>query len=330
MTTELVLPDVGALVTGEQEALAAFVDEWLRNRRVSDNTREAYRRDVLMWLAWCARNGVNPLQATFVHVNAWGRELEATIVRGGNPMAKSSVARRMSAVSSFYDYLVKLGVLMANPAGASDRPKRNRRGSKTVAFTADEAGLLLASAAANDPIGDVAEPLAELLVALGNRATEFCTLDVPNLGYDGGHRIARFTVKGGLEHVRIIPPNTGAALDRYLLRRADRAGVPVDQLTGPLLLDAQGRRLDRHAVKRFVKRLARRAGLPNWKKITPHSFRHAWNRIAKKRGATLEQRQRALGHVDPRTTQGYDDQIEDLAADPAYLVAAELATIKGT
>src|SRR5687767_14571690 len=58
--------------------LDAFTDGWLRNRRLSDHTREAYRRDVGSWLDWCRQRGLDPLTATFVHVNAYARELEST------------------------------------------------------------------------------------------------------------------------------------------------------------------------------------------------------------------------------------------------------------
>jgi integrase len=106
-----------------------------------------------------------------------------------------------------------------------------------------------------------------------------------------------------------------AQLDAYLAGRAD----------GPLFRTPDGRRLDRHAVFRFVRRAARTAGLAAADRITPHSFRHAWATIARERGASLEERQYALGHADPRTTQRYDRARASLDRDPSYLVAAAVA-----
>ena len=83
--------------------------------------------------------------------------------------------------------------------------------------------------------------------------------------------------------------------------------------------------IDRHTIARFVRRAARAAGLPAAEKITPHSFRHAWATVARERGASLEERQYALGHADPRTTQRYDRARQSLDRDPSYLVAAAVA-----
>ncbi|NYF56683.1 site-specific integrase [Micromonospora purpureochromogenes] len=78
---------------------------------------------------------------------------------------------------------------------------------------------------------------------------------------------------------------------------------------------------DRHEVARFIRRLAKAADLPRWKQISPHSCRHAWN-MPRKKGADLEDRQRAMGHADPRTTQRYDRDKDSLDRDPSFLVAA--------
>src|ERR1043165_1048885 len=92
-------------------------EAWLANRRLSEHTRAAYRRDVSGWLAWCEANGVSPLHARFTHVKACGRALESTpIGRTGWAPATSTVARALSAVSSWYAYLVKVEALASNPA----------------------------------------------------------------------------------------------------------------------------------------------------------------------------------------------------------------------
>ncbi|MEU5950215.1 site-specific integrase [Micromonospora sp. NPDC047465] len=119
-----------------------------------------------------------------------------------------------------------------------------------------------------------------------------------------------------------MPPAVAKLVDAYLEYRAGQAGVSVDQLTGPLFVTLAGERIDRHEVARFVRRLAKAAGMPNWQKITPHSCRHAWNTIARANGADLEDRQRAMGHADPRTTQRYDRDRDSLDRDPSWLVAA--------
>jgi len=136
--------------------------------------------------------------------------------------------------------------------------------------------------------------------------SEVCGADVADLGHDSGHRTVRLRMKGGKTRTRAVPPPVAAAIDAHLAGRGE----------GPLFTTADGRRLDRHGVARFVRRAAVTAGLAAADKITPHSFRHAWATLARERGATLEERQYALGHADPRTTQRYDRARE--LFDPRY------------
>jgi integrase len=96
-------------------------------------------------------------------------------------------------------------------------------------------------------------------------------------------------------------------------------------MVGPLFVTPDGRRLDPARVYRLVRRTAKAAGVAGWKQLTPHSFRHAWATIAREAGASLEARQQALGHADPRTTQAYDRNRQQLDEDPSYVVAVRVA-----
>ena len=127
-----------------------FTEAWLRNRRLSAHTRDAYRRDVAGWLAWCAARGLDPLWANFLHVNEYARMLESTLAaRSGRPLTPATVARRLSALSSWYDFLVKLRAIDANPVAGADRPRIDRDHSATVGLTPDEVDALIAAAEAD-------------------------------------------------------------------------------------------------------------------------------------------------------------------------------------
>src|ERR1700733_13011256 len=103
---------------------ADFTEAWLANRRLSAHTRAAYRRDVQQYLVWCAARALDPLRASFLHVNAYARDLEATVdSRTGKVLAPASVARKLSALSSWYVFLVRLEAVAANPVGGADRPR---------------------------------------------------------------------------------------------------------------------------------------------------------------------------------------------------------------
>jgi site-specific recombinase XerD len=324
MTGELQPHEVieGELV--EYSALIDFTEQWLANRRFSENTRLGYRRDVHQWLAWCETAGLNPLQVGWVHVNAWGRALE--MPDQGRPAAATTVARKMSAVSSWFSFLVKLGRLEANPAAAADRPLVDRDFSSTAAFTHEDAMAMLRVAGADPWLGPAAKLLATWLVELGTRATETIGVQMEQLGHDRGFQVVRMIgMKGGRSRVRVIPPSMCPLLDEYLAWRAACDGVSIEEMTGPLFVNADGAILTRFDVYRFVRRLAKTAGLPNAGQVTPHSFRHAWNRIARRNGAQLEDRQHAMGHKDPRTTRRYDSADVALERDPSLLVAAAVA-----
>ncbi|HYN92705.1 MAG TPA: tyrosine-type recombinase/integrase [Pilimelia sp.] len=306
---------------------ADVVDAWLANRRLSAHTRAAYRRDVTGWLAWCAARGRDPLAATFLHLNEYARALEATVDgRTGRPPAAATVARKLSALSSWYGFLARLGAVPANPVTGADRPRVDRDHSATVGLTPAEVDALLAAADdADGLIGARARAAVALLADLGLRVGELTSLDIVDLGYERGHRSVRFVGKGGRPRRRALTPGTAAAVDAYLAQRAAVAGVPVADLAGPLLATATGGRLDRHAVFRLVRRLAKAAGIPGWARLSPHSLRHAFATTARAEGVPLEDVQDAMGHADPRTTRRYDRDRHNLDRDPAYAIWAARA-----
>ncbi|MFI2651561.1 tyrosine-type recombinase/integrase [Micromonospora fulviviridis] len=308
-----------------------FTEAWLRNRRLSEHTRDAYRRDVTGWLSWCAARDLDPLRASFLDVNAYGRELESTPCgRGGRPLTPATVARRLSALSSWYDFLVKLRAVDANPVAAADRPRVDRDHSATVGLTPDEVDALLAAADADTGATAARNRAAIALLAdLGLRVGELVSLDLADLGAERGHRSIRFVGKGGKVRRRALTPGTAYAIDAYLAERAAALGVTVPELTGPLLVTATGGRLDRHAVFRLVRRLAQAAGIPAWAKLSPHSLRHAFATTARAEGVPLEDVQDAMGHADPRTTRRYDRDRHNLDRDPAYAIWAARARRQG-
>jgi hypothetical protein len=176
-------------------------EAWLANRRLSEHTRSAYRRDVRGWLDWCAGRDLDPLKATFLDVNAYARELEAV------PLAATTVARKLSGVSSWYDFLVKLRALDGNPVSGADRPYVNRDHSATVGLSPGEVDALLARA---EVAGERTRAALTLLADLGLRVGELCGLDLGDLGWERGHRTVRFVGKGGRPRRRALTPGATA------------------------------------------------------------------------------------------------------------------------
>lgn len=315
----------------------AFTDGWLANRRLAPHTREAYRRDVASWLAWCAAREVRPLQATFLHINQYARELESTVDgRTGRPLTAATVARKLSGLSSWYGFLTRLRAVDANPVTGADRPKVGRDHSATVGLAPSEVDALLAAADAETGPARLRNlAVLTLLADLGLRVGELVALDTTDLGYERGHRSVRFTGKGGRARRRALTPAAAEAVDAYLVERADSVATALSTVSAaigsttgpgtPLFVTASGARIDRHSVFRLIRRLAYVAGIPSWERLSPHSLRHAFATGARQEGVPLEDVQDAMGHADPRTTRRYDRDRHNLDRDPAYALWAARA-----
>lgn len=298
-------------------SLATHTAAWLWSFRESEHTRSAYRRDVEDFARWCHTRDLDPCEARRPQIDAYAANIANNPnPRTGRPLAPSSVARRLAALSSWYGYLLDAGAVTHNPMLRVRRPRVDAMHTATVGLSAGEAIAVLRAAVDDPVLGPMcAGALAGFLVSIGARVSEVCALDVTDLGYDSGHRTVRLRMKGGKTRTRAVPPALAVQLDAC---RGDRAD-------GPLFRGPSGERMDRHTIARFVRRAARAARIPAAEQITPHSFRHAWATLARENGATLEERQFALGHADPRTTQRYDRARASLDRDPSYLVAAAVA-----
>ena len=274
-------------------------------------TATAYRRDLEAWARWCVHLGIHPLAAERHHVDAWVRHLTAEPQpRTGRPAAATSVARRLSALSGFYDYGVHdAGVLTHSPVASVRRPKVSDE-SQAVGLTADELRRLLAAATAHSPRSAA---LVSVLTFCGLRISEALGADVRDYGHDHGHRVLRVRRKGGKAARVALAPPVVRALDTYLDGRSD----------GPIFLSADGQ--NRYGYKLAYEqlgRLCRSAGLPAG--VTPHSLRHSYATESLRLGAALQDVQDALGHADPRTTRRYDRSRHNLDRSPNYLLATAL------
>ena len=275
------------------------------------NTAAAYRRDLQAWAAWCAELDVHPLAAERHHVDAWVRHLTTNAqARTGRPASAATVARKLSALSGFYDFgLHDAGVLTHSPVASVRRPKVADE-SQAIGLTADELRRLLATAAAHSPRSAA---LVSVLTFCGLRISEALGADVRDYSHDQGHRVLKVTRKGGKAGRVALAPPVVRALDAYLDGRTD----------GPLILARNGvTRYPYRSAHEQLGRLCRTARLPSG--VTPHSLRHSYATESLHLGAALQDVQDALGHADPRTTRRYDRNRNRLDRSPNYLLAGAL------
>jgi integrase/recombinase XerD len=273
------------------------------------NTATAYRRDLEAWAKWCAQLGVHPLAAERQHVDLWVRHLTTQPQpRTGRPAAPATVARRLSALSGFYDYGVHDAQVLTHSPAASVRRPRVSDESQAIGLTSDELRLLLIYAAQHSPRSLA---LVSLLTFCGLRISEALNAEVRDYGQDHGHRVLKVTRKGGKTARVALAPPVVRALDNY----------PAGRTTGRIFLGRAGEGAYGYRLAYAqLGRLCRDAGLPAG--VTPHSLRHSYATESLRLGAGLQDVQDALGHADPRTTRRYDRSRHNLDRSLNYLLAA--------
>lgn len=267
------------------------------------STREAYARDLRAWGDFLAGVGVGVLAAHRVHVDAWARQAEE------NGVAPATIARRLSALSGFYTYLLDESLIARSPVAQVRRP---RVSDESPRLGVDRSGMraLLDAAQAS---GRRDHALVCLLALNGLRITEALVADVRDLAHERGHRTLRLCRKGGKRQTVALAPRTADAIDAML----------DDRTSGPLFVTRSGRQMDRHVALKIIRRLARTAGIE--RAVSPHSLRHGFVTLALDAGVPLRDVQDAAGHADPRTTRRYDRGRHSLDRAATYTVASYLA-----
>jgi len=284
---------------------AALTELWLSSK--SEHTQKAYRRDLGMWLGWCARCKVSPTAARIAHVDAWIKHQRDT---GG---ADKTVNRRVSAVSSWYDYLIvntaqdPVPLATYNPGLTKARPRIDKDYSPTTALSHREIGILKARAREESLTADA---LIEFLLTLGSRVGAAMNARVEDLGHDGEHRTIELTLKGGKRDRKPLPPSLSQAVDAMLAER----GHP---LMGWLFTTRAGGQLYEVWVWRLVRKLIA---------TCPHGIRATAITELLRAGVPLHQVQDFANHADPRTTQGYNKARFTLDNHGAYILAARFAS----
>lgn len=291
---------------GPTRRVQVLVAAWLASFN-SVHTQKAYARDMKMWLAFCDQHDLDPLAAIRAHVDAW-KSQGAGYVNG----AATSISRRLSAVSSWYDYLVHEDVLDRSPAAHIRRPKVDQDFSPTRGLTRDEATAYLGAAS---EIGPREYAVTTLLMLSGLRCAELCMAEVDDLGQDRGHRTLDVVRKGGSKQRIPLAVQTQQAITAFV----------ADRTSGPLVTTSTGEMISPTQVARIVRKVALVAGVPHAEQISPHSLRHTFATLSLDSGAPIRDVQAAMGHKDPKTTMRYDRARGQLDRNPTYKLTEYLS-----
>lgn len=277
-----------ALARQWQRLLARFERDLIA-AGLAERTRREYLRDVAELAEWARRRGRGARELDHRELRAFAGHLVE------RRLARSSVARKLSAARAFFATLVRRGELAANPGELVPAPKRRRPLPR--ALPSGQVERLLQAAPADGPLALRDRALAELAYGSGLRAAELVALDLDDLDFD--REQLRVDGKGGRTRVVPLGELSLRALNDWLERGRPLLCRNVDQRA--LFVSRSGRRISTSDVRRRVAALARRSGLA----VTPHALRHSFATHLLEGGADLRVVQELLGHASIRTTQIY-------------------------
>lgn len=275
-----------------ERAITGYLDSLAVERSLSPNTLSAYTRDLARY-------------ADYLGSVAELDEIEAERVAGfaehlaQEGLARSSIARTLTAVRSFHRFCLGEGWTEENPARGLALPKQDKRLPKPISIE-QVTRLIDAAGTPDPPIGPRDRALIELLYGTGARISEVLGLDIDDIDAEGG--AVRLFGKGSRE--RVVPLGSYAldAIDAYLVR-ARPALAEKGRGTPTLFLNRLGRPLSRQSAWAIIRDAAGRAGIPG--DISPHTLRHSYATHLLAGGADVRIVQELLGHSSVTTTQIY-------------------------
>ena len=272
------------------DALSARVENYLSHlaieRRLSGNTVENYRRDLLAFVGWMRTNQL----PAFRDVRAEQlRSFMAGEHRRG--LSAKSLQRRLSALRSFFRHLLRHDELPGNPVQGLRAPKAPRKLPQVL--DADEMTRLVEVPAA-DALGRRDRAMLELFYSSGLRLSELCGLRWRELDLAEG--LVRVTGKGGKTRLVPVGSHARAALEEWKTESTAAPEQPVFPGRGGLPISPR-------SVQQRVRLLAQQQGI--WKRVHPHLLRHSFASHVLESSGDLRGVQELLGHADIATTQIY-------------------------
>jgi integrase/recombinase XerD len=277
--------------------LSSFLSYLRVEKGLSDNTIQAYRRDMEKFVAFAAKRGLKVTDVTRSDVT----DFLATLYRAR--LDSRSVARHLVTIRHFFRFHLAEGTVNEDPAATIESPKF--RQSLPDFLSLAEVDRLLQQPDMNDIIGLRDKAMIELMYSTGLRVSELCGLQVSDLSIDPG--CLRCIGKGNKE--RLVPVGKQAIDVVQKYARESRPKLLHDKTSPSLFVNQQGRPLNRIAFWKILRDYGAKAHLR--KSLTPHMLRHSFATHLLDRGADLRSVQMMLGHSDISTTQIYTHVVEE-------------------
>lgn len=275
--------------------MQTYLDKFSRHlqdeRNVSEHTRRAYLRDLGEFRLFLIETFGAADRSTLRRVDKITLRRYLALLHRKN--RRSTIARKLAALRTFFRYLVREGVVKANPGELVATPRQETYLPATLSV--DEAYNLLESIQGTDKLSRRDRAILEMLYSCGLRISELTSLDIGEVDFELG--LVRVLGKGGKERIVPIGQHALASLHDYLEER----NGPAD--ADPLFLNRFGKRLTPRSVQRNLKKHLLLAGV--LKNATPHALRHSFATHLLDGGADLRAIQELLGHSSLSTTQKY-------------------------
>jgi integrase/recombinase XerC len=274
-----------------RKEIEAFLAHLRHERNASTHTVSSYGIDLVQLAEYLGKRGVKLRDVDNVSLRGFLLDLHE---RG---ISKTSAARKLAAVRSFFRFCLRRGLIDHNPAKVVASPKVDKHVPGFL--SEEEMTALLAVPDEREKLGARDRAVLELFYATGIRVGELVGIDLADIGF--AERIIRVRGKGRKE--RLLPYGRKAAesLATYLPTRGTLLRGRVGEAA--LFLNYRGTRLSARSVERLVAKSIRRTEVR--RKISPHSLRHSFATHLLGRGADLRVIQELLGHESLATTQKY-------------------------
>jgi len=273
------------------EQLRRFLDHLKHERNLSPHTIASYRRDLSQLRDYFKQVGIPLKKADNIALRGF---IASRYTMGDK---KSTLARKLAAIRSFYQFCIKMKWLADNPAKVLSTPKQDK--PVPTFLSEEEMSFLLDLPKSSQPLALRDQAILELLYATGIRVSELVGMDCSDINFP--ERIIRVKGKGRKERLVPFGAAAGNSLRDYLKKRTSVNKGKVE--SEALFLNRTGTRLTSRSVQRMVDKYIRKTAVA--RKISPHSLRHSFATHLLSRGADLRVIQELLGHESLATTQKY-------------------------
>lgn len=284
-----------ALDKNSKQYLEDFKTYLLVEKNFSKHTAKAYYSDILGYLLWLSNEPC--LEVNFSKVREYLHFIQKFDYK------KTTVARKIASIRTFYKYLYRERLIETNPALNLNTPKRPKSLPKFL--TTDEVEKVLNGIKIDTPAGYRNRAILELLWATGMRVSELSGLNFGSLNLEN-NEITVFG-KGAKERIVLVSERAKTYLQRYLdtARSLVAKGFRLEPITEttPVFINNTGYRLQDKTIRNVINDVVNSIELP--KKVTPHMFRHSFATRLIENGADLRVVQELLGHASISNTQIY-------------------------